>query len=95
MFQCFPPSCQCFGFIDVVLRLVRVGPAKRWGPGAKGSHPEDASSCDDVACVSEVEGETDGELVQYLQSNTSFLLAMSSTGGLTDAWPKLATFLAN
>ena len=80
---------------DVVLRLVRVGPAKRWGPGAKGSHPEDASSCDDVACVSEDDGEIDGELMQYLQSNTSFLLAMSSTDGLSDTWPKLAMFLVN
>ena len=28
----------------------------------------------------------DNELVEYLQSNTSFLLAMNSTGALSDSW---------
>ena len=65
-------------------RLVRIGPAKRWGPGAKATNPEDESSCDDVAVASELENDTD--LVDYLQCNTAFLLTMSTTGGLTDAW---------
>lgn len=66
----------------MLLRLVRIGPAKRWGPGVH-QDAEDASSCEDVACTSELENDT--ELVQYLQSNTTFLLTMSSTSGLTDA----------
>ena len=71
----------------LLVRLVRVGPARRRAR-VKGA---DGDSSDDCALQSEFE-QNDEELAAYLQTNTSFLLAMTTTGALTALKTQISKF---
>eukprot|EP00435_Cladocopium_sp_Y103_P028818 s1822_g7.t1 len=61
-------------------RLVRIGPAKR-----RAKRPEDLSNSDSqhgTCVVSEFE-DKDDDLVDYLQANTTFIMAMQTTNAFT------------
>lgn len=68
-------------------RLVRQGPAKR-KKNSKSINPDvDPNNSDQwepggIEFMSDM-GETDAELSQFLQSNTSFILTMAKTAGFT------------
>ena len=64
------------------MRLVRNGPARR----KRGSKPPEALSDSDSqhgACMLSEFEDQDGDLAEYLQANTSFLMAMQSTKAFT------------
>ena len=66
--------------VTIPCSLVRIGPAKR-----RAKRPEDLSDSDSqhgTCVVSEFE-DKDDDLSEYLQSNTSFLMAMQTTNAFT------------
>ena len=63
------------------MRLIRVGPAKR-KKAAKAKELSD-SDTEHGACLQSEFEEKDEDLWQFLQSNTSFLMAMHSTNAFT------------
>lgn len=62
------------------MRLVRIGPAKR-----RAKHPEHASDSDSQhgTCAASEFEDKDDDLADYLQANTSFIMAMQTTNAFT------------
>ena len=64
---------------------MRIGPAKHWGKRVSNEiDDEDKSTEDEAFCRSEFE-ENDSELLHYLEANTSFVIALQTTGACSDA----------
>lgn len=64
---------------------MHIGPAKQWGKRvSQDIDDEDKSTEEEGFCTSEFE-ENDSDLLQYLEANASFVMAMQATGACSDA----------